>query len=182
MKPLLVLGALYLAYRAYASSVAAPATGSAHPATGSTGAGTPTGSGSGTPAGTGTGTHTGGGTPAGGATIPVTYPIVIPRVTTANATIPDDATILAAVSGNTTAQQVVNNAGLFMGWDQWNAYYSAATGYVFPPAAMDTVPFDRWGEVSLTMYLNWAIPASSGLSLNGMGYVSVADSGAAWLM
>lgn len=47
MKPLLILGALYLAYRAYAS--ANPTTGTT-PATGSTGAGT----------GTGTGTTTGG--------------------------------------------------------------------------------------------------------------------------
>jgi hypothetical protein len=47
MKPLLILGALYLAYRAYAS--ANPATGTT-PATGSTGTGT----------GTGTGTTTGG--------------------------------------------------------------------------------------------------------------------------
>ena len=59
MKPLLIIGALYLAYRAYASSVLPAA--ATHPATGSTGTG------AGTSTGTGTSTAT---TTTTGSTLP----------------------------------------------------------------------------------------------------------------
>lgn len=82
----------------------------------------------------------------------------------------NDATILSALSGDPLAQTVVQAGNLMLGWDYWNNYYKTQTGVDFPPAFMDTVPGDRWGQVNLVTYLSWAIPASQVVSgLSGLG-------------